>query len=106
MLVNPHVSMFHVQIGEGPLNTVAINPVHVVQIASPRHMSGAAVPPYNTVIDLVGGRQVCAVEPRDVVMSLNGKAGMDTFGNPGYFHAVPDPHEKDEWEIKRTDYPE
>lgn len=105
MAVNSHVSMFHVQTGKGPLNTVAINPAHVVQIRSPTHVSDGAVPTHNTVIDLVNG-QVCAVEPRDVVMSMNGRAGVDTSGNPGYFYATPVKNKEDEWSVKRADYEE
>lgn len=105
-MAEPRIAMFHVQTGKGALNTVAVNPLHVVCIASPSGAKGMTPPPYNTVITVSQGPSICALEPRDVVMALNGRAAMDTAGNPGYYHAVPDITVENEWAIRRTDYPE
>ena len=98
------MTMVHVQRGEGKLNTVQINPKNVLSVASPSHTPGGNVAPYNAVITLMGGEQVCAAEPRDVIFALIGNAAMDKKSNPGYFHAVKGVGEN-EWLVKRADYP-
>lgn len=98
------MTMVHVQKGDGKLNTVQINPAHVLMVESPSHSPGGKVAPYNAVITLSGKEQVCVQEPRDVVFALIGNAAMDKKSNPGYFHAVKGVGE-DEWLVKRVDYP-
>jgi len=97
------MTMVHVQTAEGRLHTVQVNPANVLGVSSPRHREGGAIPPYNAVITMIGGREVKAVEPRDVVFALIGNATMDTKSNPGYFHAVKGAGD-DEWLIRRSDY--
>lgn len=98
------MTMVHVQKGDGKLNTVQINPAHVLMVESPSHSPGGKVAPYNAVITLSGKEQVCAIEPRDVIFALIGNAAMDKKSNPGYFHAVKGVGEN-EWLVKRADYP-
>ncbi len=98
------MTMVHVQTKEGRLHTVQVNPAFVLGVSSPRHREGGAIAPYNAVITMIGGREVKAIEPRDVVFALIGNAAMDKKSNPGYFHAVKGVGEN-EWLVKRVDYP-
>lgn len=98
------MTMVHVQKGEGRLNTVQINPAHVLSVASPSHTPGGKVAPYNAVITLLDREQVRTIEPRDVIFALIGNAAMDKKSNPGYFYAVKGVGEN-EWLVKRADYP-
>lgn len=101
-------ALIHVHRAEGGLHEVVIVPANVTHVESPNHQPGGSVAPYNSVIHLVGGRQVTAMEPRAVVGSLLGKALFDTAGNAGYYYAVQSDPKGDKalWDIKRADYEE
>lgn len=101
------MSLIKVHKAEGALHSTTLNPANITHVESPSHQPGGNVAPYSSVIHLVGGKQVTAIEPREVVAALLGKSLMDSAGNPGYWSAVQDkPDDKTSWKLSRTDYEE
>lgn len=98
------MGLFHIHTATGKLFETAINPANVCAVMSPGHTPGNPAPAFNTIIHTVDGKQIVAIEPKKVVMSMMGKSLMDTAGNPGYFHATQVKEGGDEWKIERADY--